>query len=731
MPRFLKRLIRRMIVVGGSALLAAGLLLAFFAWLALQIDWQIPDAAALNSPSVLLDRDGGVIARFTGEQDRRLVTLEQVSDAAIDAVIAAEDERFYEHRGVDPASLIRAVARNVVTGSIEQGGSTLTQQYVRNAFRVVGRERTIVRKVREAVISIQLERRHSKTEILENYLNTVYFGEGAYGIEAASLTFFRKPARQLDVAEAAALAQALPAPSSRNPRVDPEGARERRDAVIDKMARHGMITPSQAERAKASPLQTQPRQPSEFRYPYFVEYVRKQLAQNYGPQAVLTGGLQVTTTIDPQIQRIVDEAVAQELPPQEGENADIEAGVVVIDPRNGDILAIHGGRNFIENQLDLATQGRRQNGSAFKPFGFVAALEEGVDPDERYRAPGSIRIRSEDCEGADPAAPTIAVSGGPGGSLRLRDGLSRSVNTVFIQVGCEVGPQRIVDTAARMGVRNEVTPNPAVAIGGPAFGASVLDMASSFATLANDGVYCPARSIRDVRDQNGLELDLPVEVTVVPDMPTHPRPYTEEERESRPDELRDRDTTRCFGAVDPDITRTTTQALERVVAETTGRRANIGRPQAGKTGTGNDERDAWFVGYTPDIAIAVWVGHRFSNEPLRNVEGFRRVQGGTIPALIWKAAAERILEGVPHTDFLEPGELAIEEGRRPGPVSTVEPQPTESSTESEEPSPTPTETEEPSPTPTETEEPSPTPSPRPSCLPLLPGCPGAAGSGPP
>jgi penicillin-binding protein 1A len=661
-PSYLKRVAW----VGTSALVAVTALVALFAWLALHIEWRVPDPGALSGPTELEARDGTVIARFTSEVDRRVVPYDAISRHVVHAVVANEDQRFYEHDGVDPLSLLRAIVMNVRTGGISQGGSTLTQQYVKNAF--VGADRTLLRKMREAVISIQLERDLSKEAILERYLNTVYFGEGAYGVEAAALTYFGVSAAELDPARAALLAQLLPAPSTRNPRVDPAGADRRADAIVRRMEQLGFVSPSERAEAVAEDVEVLPRRRETFAAPYFVEYVRKQLEQAYGRQQVMTGALRVRTTIDLEAQRHLDEAVVNQLLSKDP--GDVRAGGVALDPRTGDILAIHGGPDFETQRFDLATQLARQNGSTFKPIAFIAALEDGVDPDTRYAAPGRRTITSGNCAAYE--GEPREVGGGPGGRLPLREALTRSVNTVFIQLGCQLGPERIIDQGLRMGIRNRIDPFVSVALGGSSSGGSVLDMASAFGTIANDGLYCAARSILSVTDGNGEALPLPREVTVVPGMAPRPRSLTTPELDARPDGLAARDAGGCVGAVDADIARTTTEALKEVVSRTTGRRAQIGRPQAGKTGTTNGEKDAWFVGYTPELSLAVWVGDPGGEDgvasEMRDVAGFRRVQGGTIPALIWKDAAEDILADVPPTDFLVPGELDPDEGGvRPAP----------------------------------------------------------------
>ncbi|HEX2029688.1 MAG TPA: transglycosylase domain-containing protein, partial [Nitriliruptorales bacterium] len=627
-------------------------LVAFFAWLALQVRWDVPDPAALTGPSVVLARDGTPLARFSSEVDRRVVGLESISDVTLEAVVAHEDARFYEHRGVDPMALLRAVWSNLRTGGVHQGGSTLTQQYVKNAF--TQRERTVARKVREAVISIQLERDVGKRGILERYLNTVYFGEGAYGIEAAALTYFGIHASELSAAQAAALVQVLPAPSRRNPRVDQQGALERRNALLDRMVALGSLTSAEAGAARSEPLEVRPREPLTALLPHFVTYVRSTLEATYGPEQVLTGGLQVTTTIDLGAQAKLEEAVRGNVPtPQTG----VEAGAVALDPRTGDILAMHGGWDFYGDtrsysstnyaQFNLATQAQRQPGSAFKPFVLTVAMEQGIAPSRRYPAPRTLDVGGP--------KPVHNADGRGYGSLTLERALVRSVNTVYARLGLEVGPDRVVEILSRLGVRSPIEPVGLIGIGGTTRGPTVLDLASAYATLANDGVACPARAVLEVRGADGRELEPPAE-----------RIPSAEVLEGRPDGLGERDDGRCYDAVDRDIARTVNQILQRVVAEGTGTGARIDRPQAGKTGTTNEFVDAWFAGYTPNLSLAVWVGDPDERRPLVGIAGIPRVFGGTLPAQVWRDAAQRLLEAVPPEEFPEPGDLS-DGRRRPGP----------------------------------------------------------------
>jgi membrane peptidoglycan carboxypeptidase len=689
------RVLLRLGVGALGTLGSVAVLLLFFAWLAVRVPWEVPDRAALTGPTVVVDRDGNELARFTSAVDRRVVSLEEISPAARNAIIAAEDVRFYEHTGVDPISLVRAVVSNVRTGGISQGGSTLTQQYVKNAY--LSPEQTITRKVREAVISIALERRMDKDEILASYLNEVYFGELAWGIEAAAITYFGVPAAELTAGQGATLAQLLPAPSARNPRTDPDGAVERRNRVLDVMAQQGMITRATADAEQERPLDVLPRRSQARDLPVFVEYVRRQLLVAYGEEAVLTGALRVTATVDRAVQDALDAAVAEHLPADEV--GTVEAAAVAIDPRTGAILAIHPGAGYGEDSsIDLATQFRPIAGSTFKPFAYLAALQQGMRPTDMYPAPREILPTNcpPDADGNNPFRQPVSNAGNAAfGRLSLQDALARSVNTVFVQLGCDVGPERIVETADWLGVRTPLEPAPLISLGNPPRGPTVLDLASAFATLANDGLHCPAHAIAEVRGPDGSILPRPDEVVIALEAEALPRRHDGERLGSRPEALKERDRGDCYAVADADHVRATTQALIRVVTETTGRRAALDRPVAGKTGTADNETFALFAGYTPELALAVQVSDPLRDPervaagevrgPMRDIAGFARVQGGTIPALIWRTAAAAILADTEPSEFEFPNDL---DHRRVGPAD-----------------PKPEITEEPTPEPTETDGP--------------------------
>ena len=634
-PRILLRL-----GIAAVSLVAVSIgLLAATSAIALAIDWEIPEGHELKGPALIYDRHGNLLARLTGAGEHRPRSLSDISEHLQHAVIATEDRRFYEHQGVDPLSVVRAVVSNVRSGGIREGGSTLTQQFVKNVY--VGSEQSLYRKVREALIALQLEKERSKDEILEAYLNQAYFGEGAYGAEAAAQQYFAKPAAELTAGESATLASVLSAPTALSPRNGLRDARDRRDVVLDEMAAAGYLTPRQALRAKRNPLHlTDPPKPNRIA-PYFVEEVRAQLLAAYGDEAVHNGGLRVTTTLDVKRHNKLQEQVRSNLP----DDRRLEAGVAAIDPATGDVLATYSGRSFRRNQVDLAlgrgTDGR-PSGSTFKVFALAAALEDGRSLDSTYPAPGSITIG-----GWSPSG-----NGGCGGSCSLLQATALSSNTVYAQVANEVGAREFTDLARRLGVRQTFR-NPSLPEVLGTSDVTPLDMSSAMATLANDGVACPARIITQVRQAGGERLN-----------PPDPRQPGPRERAAIADHLHDlgyrfgdEDLGRCYRALAPSVARTVTKALEAVVEFGTGTRADIGRPQAGKTGTAQSNQEAWFVGYTPDLAMAVAFFHRDSQQPLAGVPGCSSVCfGGELPALIWRDAATALLEGVKARDFKEPGE---------------------------------------------------------------------------
>jgi penicillin-binding protein 1A len=657
------RYLARFAVAVTSCAAVCAAMLALFGAIAMAIDWELPEPQELLGPSSLFDRNGVPLYRFAADVERRVVPLDAIAPPLRDAVVAAEDHRFYEHQGVDPLSVLRAVVSNVRSGGIREGGSTLTQQLVKNVY--VGADRTFFRKVREAVISVQLEKDYTKAEILEQYLNRVYFGDGAYGAEAAALSYFGKPAAELTLPEAATLASVLTSPSRLSPRADPTAAVQRRNRVLDQMAAYGLAGRPEVEAAKAAPLEVIPRELHRPAAPYYVEEIRKQLLADpgIGPEGLYNGGLVITAALDVHRQFELERQVLGLLP---GDDR-FDAGIAVVDPPTGDVIAAWSGRDWNVSQVDLALRqsSGRQSGSVFKVFALAAALEDGMTLQTTYSAPGQITIGAWSPRGAN----------GCGSPCSLLEATVRSSNTVYAQVARDVGVEAFTEMAYRMGVRSTLSQDPGelAQVLGTA-DVTPLDLASGFATLANDGVACPARLVTEVRTPEGLPI-----------MPPDPRRPTDEQIatwQERFTELGydfgEEDHGRCYRALAPSVARNVTVALEQAVTRGTGTNAAIGRPQAGKTGTTNDSRMVWFVGYTPDISVAVSYGGRDAQIPLTNIPGCGRACfGGQLPASMWAAATSALLAEVPPRDFPEPveDERVVPDRRRLGPSTPRRPEP--------------------------------------------------------
>ena len=597
---------------------AASVALAGCSLAPIDLDEQRP----LALRSTFRAADGTVLARFF-EENRKLVDLDDVPQHLIDAVLAAEDARFFRHPGFDVRAIARAAMVNLAEGETVQGGSTITQQYVKNTF-FRKPARTFERKARELRLAIEVERRYDKREILELYLNTVYFGRGAYGVGAAAESYFGHGVAGVDVAEAALLAAVIRAPSRYDPREHRERARGRRNYVLDRMAELGTLGKARARTARRRPLGAIPAAPpQEARYPYFVEAVRQELmrdrrlgrSDDQRARLLYEGGIVVRTTLEPKLQAAAEEAVGGVL----NQPGDPAAALVAIRPSTGKVVAMVGGRDWSESQVNLALGRRgggsgRQPGSAFKPIAAAAALEAGIPFDARYESsPASFTF-----DDGSTWAPTNAEGGGRG-LMPLREALVHSVNGVYARLALQIGPAAIVSQARRMGVRSPLPVYPSVVLGSAQV--SVLDMATAYATLANGGAMIEPTTIAEIETADGQVL--------------------------RPDQDVD------LGALSPGTAYLVSRALEDVIDRGTGVAADIGRPAAGKTGTTNDYVDAWFVGYTPDLVAAVWVGHPEGAIPMYDVHGIR-VTGGSFPALIWRDFMTDALAGTPAKPFRIP-----------------------------------------------------------------------------
>jgi penicillin-binding protein 1A len=595
---------------------------------------EIPATPPPLQTTQVLDVHGKVIGEYHATIDRTVVPFSEMPVHLRDAVLAAEDANFYEHRGIDPIGILRALWADIRAGSAVQGGSTITQQLVKSVYAghyeddpetgeriYVVPERSVPEKIREALLAIKLEQELSKDEILQRYLNTIYFGHGAYGVEAAAQTYWRKPARNLTVLQAATLAAAIRSPSTFDPALNPGDSQIRRDWVLERMVGTGALDEAEAQTMLGRPVKTNPAPDSGFppRLGYFLDYTRRGLMDRYGEGQVYGGGMRITTTLDLAWQRAAEGAVATWLP-----NAtDPEAALVAIDPRDGAIRAMIGGRDFGVSRVNLATgQGGsgRQAGSAFKVFTLAAAMEQGYALSSVWDGPSTITIPDQECY-TDGAPWTLSnASDEEAGVFTLRQATAHSVNTIYAQLVTRVGPEQVVDVAHRLGIRSDLAPYCAITLGTEAV--NPLEMTSAYATLAARGIRNDPTPIQEVADAAGRELEA-----------LDPRPVQ---------------------AMDQNDADLVTYALQSVLTEGTGFRARIGRPAAGKTGTAQDYADAWFCGYTPQLATCVWVGYPDAERPLTDIGGFPALYGGTIPALIWQEFMTAAMAELPAEEFARP-----------------------------------------------------------------------------
>ena len=585
-------------------------------------------AAPLAESSKVFAADGTLVATLHAEENRETVPLKQIPKPLRDAVVAIEDQRFWDHRGVDAKSVLRAVYANATEGKVVEGGSTITQQYVKN--ELVGPDRTVRRKLQEAALAFQLESRYTKERILELYLNTIYFGNGAYGVEAASRQYFGTSVDKVTLGQAAMLAGMIRAPSRTNPYSQPALASARRHVVLNKMVEIGLVTPVQAKAAEAEPLASAAT-PADERYaaPYFVERVKQFILDDprFGPtpaarrNLLFQGGLRIFTTLDLERQAQAEAAMAKVLSKPDTDPA---GALVSIEPRTGFVRAIVGGRDFFgtgpQAKFDLATQGSRPAGSSFKPFVLAAALEAGIPLTRTYDAPVRMAIpltrqtwKVENYEGSG------------GGRANLIEATVRSINTVYAQLILDVGPAEAVSMAAKLGITTPLLPYPSAVLG--TNDVTPLEMASAYGTFANRGLAVPPTIVTKVAGPGGTLL------------------YEHAHAQKRV--LKQENADALVGV------------LQSVVERGTAVKAKIGRPVAGKTGTGQEWRDAWFVGFTPELVTSVWVGFPEKQRSMIPPATRILVTGGSWPAEIWQLYNAAALARVPVTPFPEPPPLSV------------------------------------------------------------------------
>jgi penicillin-binding protein 1A len=598
----------------------------------------LPDKVPTSQAIILLGHNGHQLATLAPEQNRREVPPETISKQMKAAVLAAEDREFYRHGALSYRSVARAAFANIVQRRVAQGGSTITQQYVKNAYASVGRERTIFRKLKEAIIAVKLEQKYSKDEILGFYLNTIYFGKGAYGVEAAARTYYpqigKRPetrASNLTPAQAAFLAGVIRSPEFYS---KPENARlalARRNVVLRSMVLQGALTPEQGAKAMAVPLGISQDKPgvagiAHSPAPYFFEKVRQQLVDRIGQRAVELGGFKVTTTLDERMQAAAVAAVKRTLPG----GKDPQAAVVAIEPKTGAVRAMYGGRNYQKQQFNLATDAMRQAGSTMKPFVLEQWLKDGYSIKSTFKGPSKIIVDGQEIHNYGDASY---------GWVDLQQATRSSINTVYMQLIEKAGPARVADIARKTGVnavlssnerRPNLTPNPSLALGSS--GLSTLQLASAYGTWANGGDYLEPYLIEEVTDLAGRPIELKA---------GNKRSLGRHQHKP-------------VKVVDKNVANTINQTLSGVIQRGSGTAARIGRPAAGKTGTTNDYTDARFVGYTPDLVASVWMGYLDERQKLYNVRGIPAVSGGSLPAVIWRDFMKQATRGTAPTPFFEP-----------------------------------------------------------------------------
>ena len=542
-------------------------------------------------PNIAILADDGSLLANRGDTGGAAVHLSELPPYLPKAFVAIEDRRFYEHFGIDPIGIARATIRDVTGGGGMQGGSTLTQQLAKNLF--LTQERTLSRKIQEAILALWLERKYSKDQILELYLNRVYFGSGAYGVEAAAQKYFGKSAKMVSLSEAAVLAGLMKSPTRLAPNHNLKAANERASQVITAMAEQGHITEAMAKLALSSPAQVV-HEKGAGSINYAADYVMDMLDDTVG---AIDEDIVVTTTIDPRLQAEAEKAVSDELAAK-GEKFGVEQGALVSMDSDGGVKALIGGRNYADSQFNRAVSAKRQPGSSFKPFVYLTALEKGLRPDSvRDDAPISIK-------GWNPENYSREYFG----PVTLTKALSLSLNTVAVRLGLEVGPKAVVRTAHLLGISSDLEPNASIALGTSEV--SPLELVTAYAAFANGGIGVQPHVISKVRTAEGKLL--------------YARRNANNGR-----------------VIEPQYVAMMNSMMEETLLTGTAHKAELpGWQAAGKTGTSQDWRDAWFVGYTSYLVTGVWLGNDDSSPT-------KKVSGGNLPVEIWSRYMKAAHQGVP------------------------------------------------------------------------------------
>jgi penicillin-binding protein 1A len=627
--------------------------------------------------SVLIDRNGEPLGLLTGNQKRIFLKSEEIAPVMKQAIIAIEDRRFYTNAGIDLRGIGRAFYQDVLAQKAVQGGSTITMQFVKNALAAED-ERTLFQKLREAALAYEITRKWSKERILRNYLNTIYFGNGAYGIEAAARTYFGvnhpgcgddgkpKCAQLLSPAEAALIAGLVASPTGYDPLAHREAAGRRRALVLERMVEQGYITGRQRDEALLTSLPTSKdiRPPAEdTRYPYFTSWVKQQVVDKLGggqegARKAFEGGLTVQTTLDVRLQEAAEQAVQTWLPFQSGPRASL----VAIENRTGEVVAMVGGDDYATRPFNLATQGRRQPGSAFKPFVLAQALSDGISPDSTWvsRKIDICTTRTKKGKCLD-YFDVNNYEDAYAGVRSLRSATTFSDNSVYAQVGVKVGTRRVARMARRLGIRTPVSRNFAMTLGGLKEGVTPLDMAHAYETFARGGRFTYGTMSPGYVDRKHLGVPVPGPVGI------HKIGRPEDGKlkpVTLPDGQKAENRPVDWPVLKSSVASDMSSILASVVTQGTAVRAQI--PDtfvAGKTGTTENYGDAWFVGWTRELTVAVWVGYPDELRPMQTEFNGQPVAGGTYPAAIWKAFVEKART---YDEYGKPDE---EDPEQPVPVS--------------------------------------------------------------
>jgi 1A family penicillin-binding protein len=580
---------------------------------------NLPDVRILSSyapteTSYIYDIKGKLLSRLHGEANRQVVKLDRISPAMKRAVLAIEDSNFYRHHGVNLNSIGRAVTVNLSSGGVKEGASTLTMQLVKNIFLTPKRQFT--RKLVESVMAIRVEQVFNKDEILEMYFNNIYWGHNSYGVETAAQSYFNKPAARLNLAEATMMAGIIQAPEDYSPILHYKAAKERQLVVIRRMQDLGWISAQEAQTARETPLKIgKPTAWSGSSLPYVTDAIIQELNSRFGKETVLKGGMRIQTTVDFQMQKMAEASIHSSYQRLRGRGLsakDLQVALVAIDPRTHFIKAIVGGVDYDKSQLNRVTQSRRQPGSSFKPFVYYTAFASGKFTPSSVIVDGPVQYR----DGGGWYRPKN-YGGSFSGAMSIRNALFVSQNVPAVIVGQKVGVDKVVEICRRLGFHSPLPPVVSLPLG--SVDVTPLEMAGAYATFASNGWHSEPTMIVRVTDSRGNVL-----------LDNTPKPQL---------------------ILDPWATASLTSVLQGVISSGTGKAAYLGRPAAGKTGTTDNERNVWFVGYVPQLAAAVWIGDD-SNRALG-----KGITGGHYAAPIWRDFMAQALKNEPVEYFPDPAKF--------------------------------------------------------------------------